>query len=166
MAKKRKRKKSKKGKRPQVEIRGDQVRGEKRVIHHVGGSYIEGDVSMKGRGDFVGRDQKSIDVDASMHIQTSFRSIYHHITTRPQTSEADRANIKAAVKEIENEAKKGERANKSFLSKRLKNLQKMAPDIWEVVLATLVNPAAGLGTIMSKITKRMADEAKDRTPNK
>ena len=146
-------KKRKKSRRARKHLKGDQVSGGKRVIQHVGGSYIEGDVTASGGGDLVMGDQSV--VDASQHQTTTlFQPIYVAIAGRPDTAEPERAAIDAVVKEIEAEAKKGEAADERFLDVRLRNLKKMAPDIWEVVLATLANPVAGLGAVVSKIAKR------------
>jgi hypothetical protein len=35
----------------------------------------------------------------------------------------------------------------------------MAPDILEVVMATIANPAAGLGLAATKVAKKMSEEA-------
>ena len=122
----------------------------------VGGSYVTGNVKVNGGGSFVGRDQVIMAETTNTYIQTSFRDIYKQIGTLSQTTELERQFVKATVEEIESESQKGEKANDGFLYKRLQNLKKVAPDILEVVLATLGNPAAGLGLVMTKITKRMA----------
>ena len=140
-------KKKKKDERPQGS----------RVIQHVGGSYIEGNVSTGG-GDFVGRDKTEI--DASQHIvHTIFETFYTRVDSRPDTSEEQKAEIKGEIQALQAEAEKVEAADKRFIQDLLKNLQKMAPDIWEVVVATLANPIAGINLVVSKIAKKAASFA-------
>lgn len=156
MGKKDGRKKRKKSKPSQTRIEGDQVHGGKRIIH-AGGSYFEEKVEVSN-GNLVGRDQ--VILDSSSRIQTLFQPIYHAIASRPDTTEAERHEIEAHVKEIEAEAKKGEQADEGFLIKRLHNLENMAPDIWAVVLATLKSPLEGFSTIVRKVVKKISGEKK------
>lgn len=126
-----------------------------------GGTVIKGSLSMKG-GKFAGRDLTEISTSSEQHIQTLFQPIYQTIAARPDTSREDRGDLKSEVQEIETELKKGDKADESFLVRRLRNLKRMAPDILAVLLATLANPAAGLGLVADKITKRMADHTLPR----
>lgn len=91
--------------------------------------------------------------------KTVFKSIYRAIeeSTRNATEKQD---LIAEVDEIKNEVAKGDDANESFLSRRLRNLKKMAPDVAEVALSTLANPIAGLGMIVQKIAKKIKEETK------
>jgi hypothetical protein len=43
----------------------------------------------------------------------------------------------------------------NYLETRLKNLQKMAPDIVDVILATVTNPASGFTTVAQKIAEKI-----------
>jgi len=140
----------------QLSVEGDKVDGDKRSIQDFGGSYVEGKINIK-HGSFVGRDQHVIATSHS-HRYTLFQSVYCAITNRPNTNQKTCAEIEACVKEIESEAQKGEKANERFLAERLQNLKRMAPDIWEVVLATLSNPIAGFSSIITKVAKKMAKE--------
>ncbi len=63
------------------------------------------------------------------------------------------------MEEIKTEVEKGAQASESFLTSRLRNIQRMAPDILDVVLATLANPTSGLATAVRKIAGRMQAEA-------
>lgn len=72
----------------------------------------------------------------------------------------EKDDLDAEVDEIKDEVAKGEQANESFLSRRLRNLKKMAPDIADVALATLANPASGLGKAVQKIAKKIKEESK------
>jgi hypothetical protein len=124
-----------------------------------GGAYIGGSVTVSGGGDFVGRDQVKTVGLTGPDVAELFKPIYAAIEARPETPAADRADLKADVEEIQAEVAKGDKADESFLARRLRNLKRMAPDILEVVLATLANPAAGLGAVAAKVAKRMRADA-------
>lgn len=64
------------------------------------------------------------------------------------------------VDEIRTEAKKGDTANPSFIQQRLINLAKMAPDIFQVVIATLTNPLNGFALAVQKIAQKAKEEYK------
>ena len=128
-----------------------------RTIQHVGGSYIEGSVSTGG-GDFVGRDKTEI--DASQHIvHPIFETIYEQVEARPDTSQEQKTEIKVEIEALQAEAEKVEAVDQSFVQARLEHLKKMAPDIWEVVVATLANPIAGINLVVSKVAKKAASLA-------
>ena len=92
-------------------------------------------------------------------IQQKFEPIYEAIKSSSHEA-IEKQDLIAEVDEIKDEVAKGEQANESFLSRRLRNLKKMAPDIAEVALATLANPVAGLGMIVQKVAKKIKDETK------
>ena len=92
-------------------------------------------------------------------IQKEFEPIYEAIEASSHDA-TERQDLIAEVDEIKDEVAKGEQANESFLSRRLRNLKKMAPDIAEVALATLANPAAGVAVIVQKVAKKIKDETK------
>ena len=126
-----------------------------------GGAYVGGEVKVEG-GDFVGRDQVKITMGLSgPEVAELFKPIYAAIEARPDTPPEDRADVKAEVQEIQAEVVKGDEADEGFLARRLRSLKRMAPDILEVTLATLANPAAGLGAVASKVAQRVKAEASD-----
>jgi len=92
-------------------------------------------------------------------IQQKFEPIYEAIesSSRDVTEKED---LIAEVDEIKNEIAKGDDANESFLSRRLRNLKKMAPDIAEVALSALAGPGAAFGTIVKNVAKKIKDETK------
>ncbi len=128
--------------------------GQTYYINTGGGAYILGQVNTGG-GDFAGRDQvKTTGPDADAIAQV-FEAIYARIEARPATGPEDKADLKIDVQEIQAEIKKGEGVDEAFLSRRLRNIQRMAPDILEVVLAALTGPAAGLSAVTAKVTARI-----------
>ena len=126
---------------------------------------IGGNVNV-GR-DFVGRDKKVSIAAGGMHVEGSieidnqaamqkelFESVLQQIEQRPNTSPEEVDDLKASVQEFKAEADKGEGADESFLARRLRNIERIAPDIGEVLVATIANPAAGFALIVKKVAER------------
>jgi len=123
-----------------------------------GGAYVRGNVTTKG-GDFVGRDkitQQGADAGA---LARAFAAFYQAVQQQPDLPPEDKADARAELQEVEAELRKGAEADEGFIRRRLRNLQRMAPDIYDVVLTTFANPLAGLGMVAKKIAEKMQAEA-------
>lgn len=90
----------------------------------------------------------------------TFLAIYRLVDEHPVLSPVEKADVKAELQEVEKETQKGEQADDGALSRHLRNVQRMAPDILDVVLATLANPLAGFGMVAKKVAQKMAQQAK------
>jgi excisionase family DNA binding protein len=88
-----------------------------------------------------------------------FKLIYQKIEARPPDPDVDREEVQATVQNIETEVQKGETANPSKVERWLKTLASIAPDILEVTLATLTNPAVGIATVIRKVAEKAQQEA-------
>jgi hypothetical protein len=92
-----------------------------------------------------------------------FDQVYVKIDTYPMTSPATKEDIKAEVQEIQEKATEAAKGNRKMdegmLSRKFRSITRMAPDILDVVVATLANPLAGLGIAAKKI----AEKAKEKT---
>lgn len=139
-----------------------------------GGAYIGGSVSVNG-GDFVGRDKNTITGDGNVladHSSSSvikqgvdpaavaraFRELYSAVEQKPDLPPQDKADLKAELQELETEVVKGDAADEGFIARRLRHIKRMAPDILEVVVATLINPVSGISTVAKKVAQRMRQE--------
>jgi hypothetical protein len=120
---------------------------------NVRGTYVEGNINIQ-QGDFVGGGKTEIEIK----IENWFQPIYHAISNRPKTTKKKRVALQNNVKEIEQEIQKKEKTDQSFIVERLNNLKKMAPDIWEVALATINNPLGGISLALTKVAKKAAQE--------
>lgn len=129
-----------------------------RYINTGGGAYIEGAITTGG-GDFVGRDKTRTVGLSAADVAALFAPIYERIEGRPGTGPEDKADLKSDLGDVEAEVKKGDRADETVLSRRLRNIQRMAPDILEVVVATLTGPLAGLSAVARKVAERMRASA-------
>ena len=138
------------------EVGGDMIGGDR--VDTGGGAYIGGSVNTGG-GAFVGRDQNITYGMSAGQVARLFEAIYSRIETHPKLDEIDRIDLKTDVQEIQQEVVKGESADESFLARRLRNIQRTAPDILEVVLSALTSPAAGFAAVVRKVAERMKASA-------
>ena len=121
-----------------------------------GGAYIGGNVTVGG-GKFVGRDDYSTTGASADELAKAFEKLYAAIEARPHTSAQDKADLKAEVTEVQAEAAKGEQASEDFLSRRLRALEKMAPDILDVAESALAGPAAAFAAVLQKVVKKIRE---------
>ncbi len=99
---------------------------------------------------------------SAAEIKQLFDGLYIAIEANAMTSPANKEDIKAEVKEIQSTvteaAQKNEKVDESFLSRRFRNIARMAPDVLDVVVATLGNPLAGLGVAVKKIAEKAKED--------
>lgn len=113
---------------------------------------IPGGVAVDGRGNIVGNGNININMEQGtdpIQLADAFRTVY---TSLEKISDPVlRSDAESLVKEIENEAQKGERADGAKVERWLRFLANIAPDIKDVVVSTLSNPLLGIGTVISKV---------------
>ncbi len=125
------------------------------------GVNIAGNVNTGG-GDITGRDHIEIRSSGPTleQLNAAFAPIYARIDRLEHLPKEDREDLQAATKEIQDEVAKGEKADDTVLQRRLRGLGRMAPDILEVVIATIGNPLLGLGVVARKIADKAGGESK------
>jgi len=100
---------------------------------------------------------------SAAEIKQLFDQIYTAIESHPEIPAIDKEDLKTEVQEIQSvvveAAKKNEKVDEGFLSRRFRNIARMAPDVLDVVIATLGNPLGGIGVAIKKI----AEKAKEGT---
>jgi hypothetical protein len=140
-----------------------------------GGVKIGGNVSI-GRGDFIGRDKKisvaaggtNVEGDMTVNDQAAvreelFEDILKKIEQRPDTPPEDTEVLKTNVREFKAEVDKGDQADESFLAARFRNIKRIAPDIGEVLLTSITNPAAGFALVVKKVAERAKSQGSQTT---
>ena len=85
-------------------------------------------------------------------IAKAFAAISAKVNALPEGP--DKTVAASAVKALQDEAQKGEKASESNVEKWFDFLAQAAPDAFEVAAATFANPIAGLGVAFKKITER------------
>jgi hypothetical protein len=112
---------------------------------------IYGDVKVS-RGDFVGGDK----ITNVHHNANLFAEILDKVDKKENLSKAQKIKLKSELIELERVAQSSQ-PDDSFIKKRLQTIKKMAPDIFEVTLNTILNPVSGLGTVVKKIAEKMKE---------
>jgi hypothetical protein len=119
-----------------------------------GGIHIKGNATINNTN-MAGRD---IVEKKTINLHLSFAPVYQALSENTTLPPETKGAVEENIKQIEQEIKKGAEAQGSFIRKRLENIQKMAPDIAEVVVATLQNPAAGIGLAVKKAINKYQSE--------
>ena len=124
-------------------------------------SHVSGEVNVAGGNISI---HKTNGLSAAQ-LGKLFSQLYTTIDARPATPPADKADLKAEVQEVQSAVTqavaKKEKIDENFLARRFRNIARIAPDVLDVVVATLGNPLAGLGVAVKKI----AEKAKEGTGN-
>src|SRR5690349_8060799 len=89
----------------------------------------------------------------SPEMEELFKHLNRKIRRR-KGSQVDKTRLENQVKKIEAEAAKGSAADQGKLEKWIKTLANMAPDIVEVMAASLAGPVAGFTLVFKKIVER------------
>lgn len=80
--------------------------------------------------------------------------MFKWIDAQAQLSPDLKQDVKASVDKIQSEAKKGDKADPQRLERLINTIAIVAPDAFEVAIATLMNPLAGIGLALKKIADR------------
>ena len=127
---------------------------EKKInINSGGGPIITGRVDNRG-GTIKGR---SDHYDTGMNadeVAALFEKVFSRIESHPDLSLVEKEDVRQEVEEVRDELSNNEQPNESFILRRLRNIGRMAPDILDVVLATIMSPAAGFGMAAKKIAEK------------
>lgn len=75
----------------------------------------------------------------------------------------DKEDLKAQVAKIEKEAAKGKNADMGRLARLINVLKAMSSDIYEVAVASLANPLAGIGLVIKKTGDKAVLERQSET---
>ncbi|MFZ5855690.1 MAG: hypothetical protein ACOYZ6_02585 [Chloroflexota bacterium] len=134
-------KKTTRGRKSQV------VHGDQQTI----GNVSNGAIAVQGR---------NAKVTVYQGIQGSelaplFDKVYQAIAALPSASTDEKQELSETANRIEAEvAKNGENANQTSLQRWMDNIQKMAPDIVDVILASLGGPLSAATAVLKKIAER------------
>lgn len=104
----------------------------------------------------AGRGAKAsiINEESLSSINKWMTKISKKIDSLPKVSRAEKEDLKQQVEKIGSEAQKGEKAEIGRIEKLINTLAVMSPDIFDVVIATLASPLAGVGLVIKKIGEK------------
>jgi hypothetical protein len=94
----------------------------------------------------------------TVNIAPLFNEIYRTIDARKELNTEEKNEAKEEFQEIQAELEKPE-PNEGFLTRRFRNLQRMAPEIVDVAFETLKNPIGGVAEVVRRIAKKVQEEA-------
>ncbi len=137
-----------------------QASGESANVHASNISGVSGNVQVAGR-DIKNTTYQGLN---PAEVKQLFDQVYARIDARPDTSPADRQDLKGDVQQIQETITEAVRKNgdmdESMLSRKFRDIARMAPDILEVIVAAVVNPLGGIGVAVQKIAEKAKAETR------
>ncbi len=95
-------------------------------------------------------------------VKQLFDQVYARIDAGPEAPPAVKEDLKAEVQDIQTAVTQAVQQDapldETFLGRRFRNIARMAPDILDVVVATVASPLGGLGIVLKKIAERAKEE--------
>ena len=120
-------------------------------------------------GSIIASDQANVAVTQSSGQKTDdanferlFELLEKQIKARPEDPDIDKQEIRAKVDQIKVEAAQGDEANANKLDRWIRDLFRMAPDIADVLLASLGGPISGLTAVIQKIAVKVKAESENQ----
>lgn len=122
-----------------------------------GSIVITGDV--KGSNVLLGsKNRTSIQtVNQTINIAPLFEEIYKKVDEAAEIDAQKKKDLKDELQEIQTALEKPN-PDETFLTRRLRVLKRMAPEIAEVAIETLKNPIGGVAEVVKRIAKKAAEE--------
>ena len=125
------------------------------------GENVVGAVNASGRAN-VDISQSSVHKTNDPGFERLFELLEEKINARPEDPNVDKQEIQEQINQIKAEAAKGEEANPNKLERWIRNLAGMAPDIVDVMVASLGGPISGLTAVLHKIAARVKAESENK----
>ena len=118
---------------------------------------MSGGIIVQGRGANV-TVQQATNAEAK-EISTLFEKLYLATQTRQEDPNVAKEEIIETLKRIENEIGKGDQASQPKLERWMGYLSNMAPDIVDIILASLGGPVSGITAVLKKVAERAREQA-------
>jgi hypothetical protein len=131
---------------------------------NITGENVVGSVNAGGRAN-IDITQSSIHKTDDANFERLFELLEEKIRARPEDPNVDKGEIREQVSQIKAETVKGEKANPKKLERWIRNLAGMAPDIVDVMLASLGGPLSGLTAVIRGIAARVKAESQEKGSN-
>jgi len=125
---------------------------------NITGENVVGSINANGHAQ-VNISQSSVHQTNDVDFEKLFSLIEERIKARPEDPNVDKQEIQNQVKQIKAEAAQGEQANQTKLERWIRNLAGMAPDIIDVMVASLGGPVSGMTAVVQKIAMRAKAES-------
>jgi hypothetical protein len=128
---------------------------------NITGGNVVGSINAGGHAK-VDVAQSSVHQTGDANFEKLFQLLEEQIRARPEDPNVDKQEIEEQVKQIKAEAAQGEKANLSKLERWIQNVSRMAPDIVDVMAASLGGPVSGITTVIQKIAARVKVESENK----
>lgn len=128
---------------------------------NITGNNVVGSIRADGYAK-VDVNQSSVHKTNDANFDSLFARLEQAIKARPEDSNVGKQEIQAQVNQIKEEASKGETANLNKLERWIRTLAGMAPDIVEVMTASLSGPVSGFTAVIQKIAARVKAESESK----
>ena len=128
---------------------------------HITGENVVGSINAGGHAK-VDVAQSSVHKTDAANFEMLFDLLEAKINARPEDPNVDKQEIRDQVNQIKAEAAQGEQANANKLERWIQNLFRMAPDIVDVIAASLGGPVSGVTTVIQKIAARVKAESENK----
>ena len=125
------------------------------------GGNVVGSIHADGNAE-VKVNQGSVQKAQDENFEKLFALLAEKIQERPEDPNADKQEIENQVNQIKVEAAQGEKANLNKLDRWIRNLFEIAPDIVDVMTASLGGPISGLTAVLQKIAARVKAESETK----
>ena len=129
---------------------------------NIEGENVVGSIDASGHAK-VDVTQSSVHKTDDANFERLFELLEEKIKARPADPNVDRGEIQAQVNQIKAEAAQGEKANPNKLERWIRNLAGMAPDVVDVMVASLGGPISGITAVIQKIAARVKAEAENKS---
>jgi hypothetical protein len=93
----------------------------------------------------------------SINVAPLFQIIYKYVDAHPKLQAGKKEDAKEELKEIQT-ALEEPKPDENFITRRFRNIKRMAPEIVEVAFETLKNPVGGVTEVIKRIAQKMAEE--------
>ena len=128
---------------------------------NITGENVVGSINAGGHAK-VDVTQSSVHKTNDANFERLFELLEEKIKARPEDPNVDKQEIREQVNQIKTEAAKGEQANPNKLERWIRTLSGMAPDIIDVMVASLGGPISGITAVIQKIAARVKAESESK----
>jgi hypothetical protein len=128
---------------------------------NITGENVVGSIHADGHSQ-VAVTQGSVHQTDDANFERLFTLLEAKIKSRPEDPNVEKQEIQQQVDQIKAEAAQGEKANLNKLERWIQNLSRMAPDIVDVMAASLIGPVSGLAAVLQKIAARVKAESENK----
>ncbi len=128
---------------------------------NITGENVVGSINADGHAQ-VDVTQSSVHKTDDANFERLFELLEAKLKARPEDPNVDKQEIQEQVNQIKAEAAQGEKANLNKLERWIQNLFRMAPDIVDVIVASLGGPVSGVTAVLQKIAARVKAESENK----